>query len=68
MEDVPISIKDFCMFAEKNLLSTAEAAESLNCSRQNIEDLIRRGKLHPVKNMLKNKLFLKSEIEQRKWK
>ena len=64
---ISVSLEDFCMFAKKNMLSTAEAAERLNCSRQNIENLIKRGKLHPVKNMPKNKLLLKSEVEQRKW-
>jgi hypothetical protein len=36
--------------------------------RQNIDDLIRRNKLHPIKSTPKNKLFLKSEIIQRNWK
>lgn len=65
--EIPVSLEEFCIFAQENMLSTAEVAEELGCSRQNIEDLIKRDKLHPVKNMPRNKLFLKAEIEQRKW-
>ena len=67
-EDVPLVLEDFRRFVESRIVNTAEAAELLDCSRQNIDDLIRRDKLHPVKATSKNKLFLKSEIIQRKWK
>jgi predicted DNA-binding transcriptional regulator AlpA len=67
--DVPLSLEDFRQFVECRVVNTAEAAELLGCSRQNIDDLIRRGKLHhPVKATSKNKFFLKSEIIQRNWK
>lgn len=66
--DVPLSLEDFRQFVANRVVNTAEAAEMLQCSRQNIDDLIHRGKLHPVKTTPKNKLFLKSEIIQRKWK
>lgn len=49
-----------------NLLTTAEAAQLLDCSRQNICDLVRRGSLQPVKEPEKNRLFLKSDAMQRK--
>ena len=65
--EVPLSLEDFRRFVEDRVVNTAEAAELLECSRQNIEDLILRSKLHPVKVAPKNKLFLKSEIIQRKW-
>ena len=64
---VPLSLDDFRSFVESRIVNTAEAAEILDCSRQNIDDLIRRGKLHPVKATPKNKLFLKSELTQRMW-
>lgn len=67
-KDVPLSLEDFRQFVESRVVNTAEAAELLGCTRQNIDDLIRRGKLHPVKATPKNKLFLKSEIIQRNWK
>ena len=65
---IPLSPSDFTVFIEHEVISTADAAERLDCTRQNIEDLIRRDKLHPVKVMHKGKLFLHSEVEQRRWK
>lgn len=66
--DIPLTLDDFRQFVASRIVNTAEAAEILECSRQNIDDLIRRGKLHPVKATPRNNLFLKSEIIQRKWK
>lgn len=67
-EQVPLTAADFNIYIEHEVISTAEAAKRLECTRQNIEDLIRRNKLHPVKSMPKSKLFLNSEVERRKWK
>ena len=67
-EVIPLSLDDFRSFVKNRIVNTAEAAELLECSRQNIEDLIRRNKLHPIKATPKNKLFLKNEITQRKWR
>ncbi|HPB17428.1 MAG TPA: hypothetical protein PK870_07240, partial [Clostridia bacterium] len=67
-KDIPLSLEDFRLFVENRVINTTEAAEVLDCSRQNIDDLIRRNKLHPIKSTPKNKLFLKSEIIQRNWK
>ena len=67
-EQVPFTADDFNIYIEYEVISTAEAAKRLECTRQNIEDLIRRNKLHPVKRMPKSKLFLNSEVERRKWK
>ena len=66
-KDIPLSLDDFRSFVESRVVNTAEAAELLECSRQNIEDLIQRKKLHPAKVTRRSKLFLKSEIMQRKW-
>lgn len=63
--DVPLSLEDFLSFVKERVISSAETAEMLNCSRQNLDDLVRRGKLHPIKVTAKNKLYLKSEVEQR---
>ncbi|WP_312337278.1 helix-turn-helix domain-containing protein [Anaerospora hongkongensis] len=45
-----------------SIVTTREAMEILNCSRQNIDDLIKRGKLTPIKKWDRDKLFLKSDI------
>ena len=64
---VPFSKEDFCSFVSNRVVNTAEATEFLGCSRQNIDDLIKRGKLKPIKETEKGKLFLKSDIEKREW-
>lgn len=64
---VPLSASDFVSFAKHRIVNRAEAAELLDCSRQNIDDLTKRGKLHPVKVSAKNTLYLKSEITKRSW-
>lgn len=65
--EIPLSREDFLNFAKYSIINTSEATELLSCTRQNIEDLIRRDKIHPVKAYPKSKLFLKSEILQRNW-
>ena len=67
-EEVPLSLDDFRSFVSNRIINTTEAAELMDCSRQNINDLVSKGKLHPVKVDQKNRYFLKSEIQQRLWK
>ncbi|MCD8013753.1 MAG: helix-turn-helix domain-containing protein [Lachnospiraceae bacterium] len=64
---VPLTIEDFRAFAAQRIITAGEAAELLNCSRQNISDLIKRGKLHPVKATSRSTLLLKSEVLKRNW-
>jgi hypothetical protein len=52
-------------FIAAEVINTSEAAEILSCSRQNIEDLIKRNKLIPIKIYPRDKLFLKSDVLQR---
>lgn len=64
---IPLTSDDFKAFASERIINAAEAAELLNCSRQYINELIRTGKLHPIKASEKNTLFLKSDILRRNW-
>lgn len=64
---VPLTAADFRNFVTHRVINAAEAAEILGCSRQNIIDLTKRGKLHPLKTSDKNTLYLKSEILKRNW-
>ena len=66
--EVPLALDEFRSFVKERVIDSAEAAEELSCSMQNIDDLVRRGKLHPIKESTKYRLFLKSEVLQRKWK
>ncbi len=64
---LPLTVDDFVYFGKHNIINTAEAAEILGCTRQNIGDLIQRRKIEPVKSYAKCTLFLKEEIERRTW-
>lgn len=64
--EVPLSLEDFGSFVKNRVVSTKEATELLDCSRQNIDDLVRRKKLEPLKIDSKNKLFYRKDIEQRR--
>ena len=65
-EPVPLSLDDFIGFVRHRIVSTNEACQLLGCTRQNIDDLMKRGKLHPIRQDAKNKLYLRNEIIQRK--
>lgn len=66
-ELIPLSIDDFRCFASQRMVNATEAAEILDCSRQYINELVKKGQLHPVKAYVKNTLFLKSEVLKRNW-
>jgi len=57
-----ITREDLISFIQNELINTAEVMQLLDCSRQNVFDLIKRGKLTPVKELPKDRLFLKSDI------
>ena len=65
--DVPLSLEDFQSYAAYCVTDTAGACRLLNCSRQNISDLVRRGKLHPIRSSSAGALFLMTELRQRLW-
>jgi len=49
-------------FIAENVITTMEVAEIKGCSRQNIDKMVQGGKLTPVKQTLRDKLFLKSDV------
>lgn len=65
---IPLSPEDFSSFLKNSIINTHEAAALLDCSRQNINNLMLQGKFTPVRNDAKNTLFRKSEIFQYMWK
>jgi len=65
--EVDINIDDIINILKQMVVNTYEASEILNCSRQNINDLIKRGCLEPIKSNKNNTLFLKNDILSRKW-
>ncbi len=66
-KDVPLSSGDFTRFVQFRVINAAEAAELLNCSRQYINELVKKKKLTPIKSSDKNTLFLKSDVLKRRW-
>lgn len=62
---IPLTLNDFFSFVSLRVVNTEEAQKMLHCTRQNISDLVKRGKLHPIRHDRNNTLFLKSEVQQR---
>lgn len=63
--EVPLAVDDLRSIISLNTINTAEVCGVLSCSRQNVDDLIRRGKLHPLRSLRGGTLFLKSEVTAR---
>ena len=63
---VPISLSDMNRYVQNRIVSASEACNMLDCSRQNIDDLMRREKLHPIRTDTKYKLFSKAEVAARR--
>ena len=57
-----MSDEELKLFISENVITTMEVAELLNCSRQNVDDLVRRKKLIPIRKTHRDKWFLKSDI------
>ena len=65
---IPLIAEDFQNYVSQRVVSAAEAAELMDCSRQNVIDLTKRGKLHPLKSSPKNTFYRKSEVLKRNWR
>jgi hypothetical protein len=63
--ELPLDADDMKAFVRSNVINTTEVTEILHCSRQNVDDLVRRKKLKPIKSFPKGNLFLKSDVIQR---
>lgn len=64
---LPMNLDDMRLFIDREVCDTAETARRLNCTRQNIDDLVRRGRLTPVKSGARSKFFFRNEVEERLW-
>ncbi|WML35359.1 helix-turn-helix domain-containing protein [Clostridium sp. OS1-26] len=56
------SKEELAQFIASEIVDTSEAAELLQCSRQNLDDLVKRGKLTPIRSLSKTKIFFKEDI------
>jgi hypothetical protein len=65
-QDVPLSYRDITRYVKNRLVNTNQTCDILECSRQNIDDLMKRGKLHPVRTDERYKLFTRAEVAERR--
>lgn len=64
---LPLKKKDFDNFINKNILDTSEICDILECTRQNVSYMLRKGMLSPVKTEVKGNLYLKGDVLKNKW-
>ncbi|KZR57889.1 hypothetical protein [Pseudobacillus badius] len=67
--NVPLSFnnkEELIKFIKDEVINTTESTEILGCTRQNLNNLVQRGVLTPIKELHKDKLFFKSDILARK--
>ncbi|MFY0518521.1 helix-turn-helix transcriptional regulator [Lysinibacillus sp. UGB7] len=57
---------DFIKLVQSEILTTSEVLDELQISRQALNSLVKRGKLVPVKELSRDKLYLREDIESRK--
>ncbi|WP_346235749.1 helix-turn-helix domain-containing protein [Lysinibacillus telephonicus] len=57
---------DFIKYVKSEVLTSSEVLEVLGVSRQSLNSLVKRGKLVPIKELSRDKLFLREDIERRK--
>jgi len=53
-------------FIASEVLTTSEAIELLGVTRQRLHQMVKAGKLIPIKELPRDRLFLRSDVEDRK--
>jgi len=66
-ESIPFCASDFITFAQRGLTDTTESCGILECSRQNLDYMLSRNQLRPVKNDVKGNLYLKGDVISKRW-
>lgn len=62
---IPLSLADLHDYIKNRTVSSSQVCDILECSRQNVDDLVRRGKIQPIRTDAKYKLFSKTDVLQR---
>ncbi|WP_312756059.1 helix-turn-helix domain-containing protein [Rummeliibacillus suwonensis] len=60
------SKEEFIQLVQSEILTSVEVLEELQITRQALGSLVKRGKLVPVKEVNRDRLFLREDIENRK--
>lgn len=58
--------EEFIKLVQSDVLTTSEVIDELQISRQALNSLVKRGKLVPIKELSRDRLFLREDIENRK--
>ncbi|MGE6500122.1 DNA-binding protein [Bacillus wiedmannii] len=53
---------DLIRFIQNEIVNTSEALEILGCSRQNLNYMVQTEKVKPIKEMSRDRLYLKEDI------
>ncbi|MFA2694772.1 DNA-binding protein [Bacillus mycoides] len=54
--------KDLIRFIQDEIVNTSEALEILGCSRQNLNVMVQKEKVKPIKEMPRDRLYFKEDI------
>ncbi|MBW7475938.1 helix-turn-helix domain-containing protein [Paenibacillus oenotherae] len=60
------SKEELTAWLAQEVVTTSEAMEILDCKRQNIHGFVKNGKLTPIKDSGKDRLFWRADVLQRK--
>ena len=61
---LPVRMDELYHFALSNILTTQDMVDQLGCSRQNINDLVKRGRITPLPVNARVQLFPRSEYQK----
>ncbi|MBG9467722.1 transcriptional regulator [Bacillus thuringiensis] len=53
---------DLIRFIQDEIVNTSEALDILGCSRQNLNVMVQKGKVKPIKEMSRDRLYFKEDI------
>lgn len=60
------SKEELAEWIAREVVGTQEALEIMECSRQNLHKFVQRGKLVPIKDAGRERLFFRSDLLERK--
>lgn len=66
--EIPLTADDLSQYLQNNHIGTSEVCNLLGCSRQNVDFLMKTGKIKPVMQLKNNKLFALSDVMAYKYR
>ena len=62
---LPFSLSDMGLLYRENYLKTSDVCQILECTRQNVNDLVKRGKLQPIEEQEGGLIFRRTDVMER---